>query len=98
MQAVCGIEAQLVVSGTAYRKPKDQLQSYYITMKIEQRKGWKIHWLIRGCSFIIPPMISEFRANFSARNFHVIHRGAGTEIIDIFSKWYFDIYFEKKRN
>ena len=24
-------------------------------------------------------MISEFRANFSARNFHEIHRGAGTE-------------------
>ena len=24
-------------------------------------------------------MVSEFRANFSARNFHVIHRGAGAE-------------------
>ena len=48
-------------------------------MQKEQRKGWKIQWLIRGCSFIIPPMISEFRTNFSARNFHVIYRGAGTE-------------------
>ena len=96
MQAVCGIEAQLVVSGTAYRKPKDQLQSYYITMQIEQRKGWKIHWLIRGCSFIIPPMISEFRANFLAKNFHEIRGGAFP--IYNFTKWFFDIYFEKKRN
>ena len=70
---------QLVVSGTAYRKPKDRLESYYIIMQIEQRKGWKIRWLIRGCSLIIPPMISKFRANFSARNFHVIRRGAGTD-------------------
>ena len=73
------LELQLVVSGRAYRKPKDRLYSYYITMQIEQRKGWKIHWLIRGCSLIIPPMISQFRANFSARNFHVIRKGAGTE-------------------
>ena len=34
---------------------------------------------LKGCSLIIQPTISEFRANFSARNFHEIHRGTGTE-------------------
>ena len=48
-------------------------------MQREQRKGWKIHWLIRRFSPIVPPMISELSANFSARNFHEIHRGAGIE-------------------
>ena len=47
-------------------------------------------------------MLSEFGANLSA-NFHSIHREAGTEIekapfsVCIFTKWYFDIYFEKKK-
>ena len=68
-----------LVSGTAYRKPKNLAQWYYITMQVKQKNDWKIHWLIGGCSLIIPPMISRFRENLSARNFHVIHRGPGTE-------------------
>ena len=39
----------------------------------------KIHRLVRGCLPIFSSMILAFRANFSARNFHVIYRGARTE-------------------
>ena len=41
-------------------------------MQIEQRKGWNdVHLLSR--------VWSRNFANFSARNFHELHRGAGTE-------------------
>ena len=50
-------------------------------MQKEWRKGWKIYWLIRACARIMAPMNSERRANFSARNFYVTRRGAGTETV-----------------
>ena len=40
---MCKLDMEVkLVSGSPYRKPKDRLWSYYITMQIEQREGFYV--------------------------------------------------------
>ena len=73
----------------------DSPGSYYIIIQKEQRVEKSIGY--RGDVHLLsPPMISEFRANFSERNFHVNYKGAGTETEKAFCFPWEDVIFTKR--
>ena len=66
------MELKLVLYGVLCcynRKPKNRVWSYFEVLyhHADGAKDWKTHWLTRDVHLLALPMMSKFRANFSAR-------------------------------